>query len=128
MAAYRRVYDSRHLQADCREPGSAPEPYARQSSMGYLYLFTVTVLTDDLLLVCRRQLAQSGKRGTMSKSQAAATVSPNPDGSVSVQYVPKQSGAHDLSVLYNDIPVAGKLQTVSAGYTWGEMASQSLWS
>jgi len=25
MAAYRRVYDSRHLQADCREPGSAPD-------------------------------------------------------------------------------------------------------
>ena len=39
MAAYRRVYDSRHLQADCQEPGSAPEPYARQSSMSYLYLF-----------------------------------------------------------------------------------------
>ena len=39
MAAYRRVYDSRHLQADCQEPGSAPEPYARQSSMGYLCLF-----------------------------------------------------------------------------------------
>jgi len=37
MAAYRRVYDSRHLQADCKEPGSAPEPYARQSSMGYLF-------------------------------------------------------------------------------------------
>ena len=32
-------FDSRHLQADCREPGSAREPYARQSSMGYLYLF-----------------------------------------------------------------------------------------
>ena len=31
----RRVYDSRHLQADCQEPGSAPEPiYAQQSSMG----------------------------------------------------------------------------------------------
>jgi len=28
MAAYRRVYDSHHLQADCQEPGSAPEPYA----------------------------------------------------------------------------------------------------
>jgi len=28
MAAYRRVYDSRHVQADCQEPGSAPEPYA----------------------------------------------------------------------------------------------------
>jgi len=24
MAAYRRVYDSRHLQADCQEPGSVP--------------------------------------------------------------------------------------------------------
>ena len=39
MAAYRRVYDSRHLQADCKELGSAPEPYALRSSMGYLYLF-----------------------------------------------------------------------------------------
>ena len=38
MAVYRRVYDSRHLQADCQEPGSAPETYARQSNMGYLYL------------------------------------------------------------------------------------------
>jgi len=26
MAACRRVYYSRHLQADCQEPGSAPEP------------------------------------------------------------------------------------------------------
>ena len=26
--AYRRVYDSHHLQADCKEPGSAAEPYA----------------------------------------------------------------------------------------------------
>jgi len=41
MAAYRRVYDSRLLQADCQEPGSVPEPYIRQSSMGYLYLFYV---------------------------------------------------------------------------------------
>ena len=32
MTAYRRVYDSRHLQPDCQGPGSAPEPYARQSS------------------------------------------------------------------------------------------------
>ena len=27
--ADRRVYDSRHLQADCQEPGLAPAPYAR---------------------------------------------------------------------------------------------------
>jgi len=38
MAAYHRVYDSRHLQADYQEPGSAPEPYAQQSIMGYLTL------------------------------------------------------------------------------------------
>ena len=30
MAAYSRVYDSRHLQADCQEPGSAPEPYSNR--------------------------------------------------------------------------------------------------
>ena len=48
MAAYRRVYDSRHLQADCHEPGSAPEPYARQSSMGYLYpVFTFHPMCTD---------------------------------------------------------------------------------
>ena len=29
VTADRRVYDSRNLQADCQEPGSAPEPYAR---------------------------------------------------------------------------------------------------
>jgi len=29
MAAYLRVYDSPLLQADCQEPGSAPEPYTR---------------------------------------------------------------------------------------------------
>jgi len=28
------VYDSRRLQADCQEPVSAPESYARQSRMG----------------------------------------------------------------------------------------------
>jgi len=49
MAAYRRVYDLRHLQADCQEPGSAPEPHARQSSVGYLYLLLV-VLTADAVI------------------------------------------------------------------------------
>ena len=42
MVAYRRVYDSRHLQADCQEPGSDPEPYSPQSSVGYLYLLPYT--------------------------------------------------------------------------------------
>ena len=41
MAAYWRVYDSRHLLVDCQEPGSALEPYALQFSIGYVYLFTI---------------------------------------------------------------------------------------
>ena len=28
MEAYRQIYDSRYLQADCQELGSAPELYA----------------------------------------------------------------------------------------------------
>jgi len=46
MAAYRRVHDSHHLQADCQGPGSALEPYAQQSSMGYLYLLHCTATFD----------------------------------------------------------------------------------
>jgi len=51
MAAYRRrvggaelshSHHSHHLQADCQEPGSASEPYARQSSMDYLYLLATS--------------------------------------------------------------------------------------
>jgi len=34
MATYRRVYDLHQLQADCQEPGSAPEPYARLIEYG----------------------------------------------------------------------------------------------
>ena len=33
MAAYRRVYDSRHLQADCQEPGSAQERWMINATM-----------------------------------------------------------------------------------------------
>ena len=36
---------TRHLQADYQEPGSAPEPYARQSSIGYLYFFYLWLFT-----------------------------------------------------------------------------------
>jgi len=39
------VYDSCHMQADCQEPGSAPELYAVQLSTGYLYLFYNALLT-----------------------------------------------------------------------------------
>ena len=44
MAAYRQVCDSLHLQADYQEPGSAPEPYVRQSSIGYLNFFVLLII------------------------------------------------------------------------------------
>jgi len=40
MAAYCRVYGFGHLRADCREPGSAPEPYARS---GYMTTFSLYI-------------------------------------------------------------------------------------
>ena len=54
MAAYRQVYDSRQMQADYQEQGSAPEPYVRQSSIGYLYFFT-----SDYLRYLRKKHLQS---------------------------------------------------------------------
>jgi len=45
MAAYHRVYDSPHLQADCQAPGSAPKPYARQSSIGYLFTHKMAIVS-----------------------------------------------------------------------------------
>jgi len=66
MAAYRRVYDSRYLQADCQEPGSAPEPYARQSSMGCLYLFLqVTVYESDFTLRLRSNKVRDTRANTV---------------------------------------------------------------
>ena len=66
MAAYRRVYDSRHLQADCQAPGSAPEPYARQSSMGYLYFFlsSLTTLASFIIIFGTRSFVASGEAST----------------------------------------------------------------
>ena len=49
MAAYRRVYDSRHLQADCQEPGSAPEPYARGNRVCATVLLLYSVQCVALL-------------------------------------------------------------------------------
>jgi len=56
MAAYRRVYDSRQLQADWKESGSVPEPYALQSCIGYLYHFSCStrgyVVTTGIRVSC----------------------------------------------------------------------------
>jgi len=53
MAAYRRVYDSRHLQADCQEPGPAPEPYALEYGLplSFYFILVFTITLYALLLV-----------------------------------------------------------------------------
>jgi len=50
ITAYRQVYDSLHPQADCQEPGSAPEHYARKLSMGYLYLYVNYRLSRTIIV------------------------------------------------------------------------------
>jgi len=47
MAAYRGVYDSHHLQADCQEPGSAEEPYAWYLVWASFYRDSVLVDNTD---------------------------------------------------------------------------------
>jgi len=82
MAAYRRVYDSRHLQADCQQPGSASEPYARTarlSSMGYVYLFSIL---QGIFQSCARSAPLEGsvRRPPRIKAQ------PSTDQIVTTQY------------------------------------------
>ena len=52
MTAYRRVYDSRHLQADCQEPGSAPEPTLgnRVWALPFTFLLRRAFLHDQSVL------------------------------------------------------------------------------
>ena len=59
MAAYIRVYDSHHLQADRQEPGSPPEPYAQQLNMGYLYLSCYGIVWSGRRRVERRTVDRS---------------------------------------------------------------------
>ena len=44
MAAYRRVYDSHHLQAGCQDPGLGPEPYTLGNRAGLPFLLKHCVL------------------------------------------------------------------------------------
>ena len=61
MVAHCHVYDSRQLQADCKEPGSTPKPYARYLSMGHLYLFAFYLLSENIsakAVLCSLTLGQ----------------------------------------------------------------------
>ena len=41
----------------------------------------------------------------------------NGDGSVTIKYVPTQSGVHELNVAYNEQPVSGQSLSLPALYT-----------
>ena len=78
MAAYRRVYDSPHLQADCQAPGSAPKPYAQQSSMGYLFYWRghnkgcwlfMTKTVDRVKILAVSSCYDTGRRGQASDNK-----------------------------------------------------------
>ena len=45
-----------------------------------------------------------------SAGRPAPAIEPNKDGSVTIQYVPTQSGVHELNVSYNETPVEGQKQ------------------
>ena len=60
MAAYRRVYDSRHLQADCQEPGSAPNPMLSNRAWATFTFY----LSTELMGVAGRRVACSEQQPT----------------------------------------------------------------
>jgi len=51
MAAYRRVYDSRHVQADCQETGSAPEPYTLGSRVWATFTFFIVYKLIIIIII-----------------------------------------------------------------------------
>ena len=71
MAAYCRVYDSCHLQADCQEPGSAPEPdnrvWATFTFLGLICAFNCTFSKEFLE---SRHLTSTTKRSVLGGDAA----------------------------------------------------------
>jgi len=57
MAAYRRVYDSHHLQADCQEPESAPEPYARRPNRVWAIITFYVIVDKSMCFIVIRLIA-----------------------------------------------------------------------
>jgi len=58
MAAYRPVYDSRHLHADCQEPELAPEPtLGNVVRPTFFTMIFKTTLNAEMISVAERQFA-----------------------------------------------------------------------
>ena len=110
MAAYRLVYDSHHLQADCEESGSAPEPYARQSSMGYHYIGIFTV-AGNRLYFCVVLWDQINAADLLVVDLWAMTSPPVPlqrCWASSLHWPPHSSGKHSASVWCLSVSLSGK--------------------
>ena len=74
MAAYRRVYDSRHLthlQADCQEPGSAPDPALGNRAWATFTFYTVRIVFKRRIKLTCIYSGQSLERARAYCSPAA---------------------------------------------------------
>ena len=69
MTAYRRVYDSHHLQADRKEPGSAPEPYTLGNRVWATFTFLTIILLRVTVIVAELFISLSLYLDTESASQ-----------------------------------------------------------
>jgi len=70
MATYRRVYDSRHLQADCQEPGSAAEPYTFSNRVRATFTLKPTKCADIVLICAVLSAHLCGYKFTAMRSYA----------------------------------------------------------
>ena len=59
MAAYCRVYDPRRLQADCQEPGSAPEPCTLGNRVWAIFLLWTDAMSTGALSQSMCEIANS---------------------------------------------------------------------
>jgi len=66
--------DSRHLQADCQEPGSAVELYPRQSSMGCRFYRPIQLVLWGIIIIIIKDIyiaqVRKGHKCAMSAEMA----------------------------------------------------------
>jgi len=70
MAAYRRVYDSRNLQADCQEPGTLRSVI----EYGYFYLVTTAVYSERSEQLRGAVVEQISRRGFTGRGRLVLAV------------------------------------------------------
>ena len=66
MAAYRRVYDSRHLQADCHEPDQLRNPTLGNRVRSTFTFFTITSFKSGQQILTKGCIAVRYKKNVPS--------------------------------------------------------------